>query len=112
MWRIPAMRERAELVVEPRVVPDGGVLLVLLSCLLTVRRPRGVEDWAEDEENEGDVGDVEDDKPTPTVSIKGGDGVGVARRGVIPNCCCGGVTVMMKRINPHPSNQWKGVFHH
>ena len=50
-------------------------------------RRRGVEDGAEDEENEGDG----EDKPTPTVPIKSGDGVGVARRGVIPSCCCEGV---------------------
>ena len=47
MLRMRATRERAELVVEPRVIP--GVLL-LLSCLLTVRRRRGVEHGAEDEE--------------------------------------------------------------
>ena len=27
----------------------------------------------------------------PTVPINGGDGVGVAGRGVIPSCCCGSV---------------------
>ena len=83
MWRIRATRERAELVVEPRVVPNGGVLL-LLRFLLTVGRRRGVEDGAK---NEGDG----EDKPIPTVPIKGGDDVGVARRGMIPSCCCGGV---------------------
>ena len=75
-----ATRERAELVVEPRVIP--GVLLLLLRCLLTVgRRRRGVEDGAEDEEK------VEEDKPTPVVPMDCGEGV--ARRGVIPRCCGG-----------------------
>ena len=67
-------RERAELVVEPRVVP--GVLL-LLRCLLTAGRRRGVEDNGRDGE----------DKPTPAVPMSGG--VGVARRGVNPSCCGG-----------------------
>ena len=78
MLRMRATRERAELVVEPRVIP--GVLL-LLSCLLTVGRRRGVEDDAEDEEKVGE------DKPTPAVPMDCGEGV--ARRGVIPSCCGG-----------------------
>ena len=109
VWRIRATRERAELLVEPWVVPDGGFFL--LRCLLTVGRRRDVEDGAEDEENE----ERGEDKPTPTVPIKGGDGVGVARRGVIPSCCCDvliWVMVMMERINLYPSHQWKGMFHH
>ena len=96
MWRIRTTRERAELVVKPRVVLDAAVRLLLLIphllppfLLLTVGRRRGVEDGVEDEENEGDG----EDKPTPTVPIKGGDGVGVSRRGVIPSCCCGGVAM-------------------
>ena len=70
MWRIGATRERAELVEEPRVVPDGGVLLPLplLRWLLTVGRRRGLQDFA----------------------INGGDGVDVVRRGVIASCCCCG----------------------
>ena len=75
-----ATRERAELVVEPRVVP-GVVVVLLLRCLLTVGRRRGVEDDAEDEEKVGE------DKPTPTVSMDCGEGV--ARRGVNPSCCGG-----------------------
>ena len=79
MLRMRATRERAELVVEPRVIP--GVLL-LLRCLLTVgRRRRGVEDGTEDEEK------VEEDKATPAVPMDCGEGV--ARRGVIPSCCGG-----------------------
>ena len=78
MLRMRATRERAELVVEPRVIP--GVLL--LRCLLTVgRRRRGVEDGAEDEEK------VEEDKHTPVVPMDCGEGV--AGRGVIPSCCGG-----------------------
>ena len=75
-----ATRERAELVVEPRVVP-GVVVVLLLRCLLTVGRRRGVEDDAEDEEKVGE------DKPTPTVPMDCGEGV--ARRGVNPSCCGG-----------------------
>ena len=75
-----ATRERAELVVEPRVVP-GVVVVLLLRCLLTVGRRRGVEDDAEDEEKVGE------DKPTPTVPKDCGEGV--ARRGVNPSCCGG-----------------------
>ena len=78
MLRMRATRERAELVVDPRVIP--GVLL-LLSCLLTVGQRRGVEDDAEDEEKAGE------DKPTPAVPVDCGEGV--ARRGVIPSCCVG-----------------------
>ena len=76
-----ATRERAELVVEPRVVP-GVVVVLLLRCLLTVGRRRGVEDDAEDEEKVGE------DKPTLAVPMSGGD-VGVVRRGVNPSCCGG-----------------------
>ena len=68
-----ATRERAELVVEPRVVP--GVLL--LRCLLTAGRRRGVEDNGRDGE----------DKPTPADPMSGG--VGVAQRGVNPSGCGG-----------------------
>ena len=75
--RMRATRERAELVVEPRVVP--GVVVVLL--LLTVGRRRGVEDDAEGEEKVGE------DKPTPAAPMDCGEGV--ARRGVIPSCCGG-----------------------
>ena len=64
------------------MVPEEGVLL-LLRCLLTVGRRRGVEDGAEGEENEG----VEELKPTPAVPMDFGDDV--ARRGVIPSCCGG-----------------------
>ena len=60
MLRMRATRERAELVVEQRVIP--GVLR-LLRCLLTVGRRRGVEDGAEDEEKVGE------DKPTPAVRV-------------------------------------------
>ena len=77
MLRMRATRERAELVVEPRVIP--GVLL--LRCLLTVGRRRGVEDAAEDEEKFGE------DKPIPAVPVDCGEGV--ARRGMIPSCCGG-----------------------
>ena len=79
MLRIRATRERAKLVVEPRVVP-GVLLLHLLRCLLMVRRRRGVEDGAEVEENG-------EDKTTPAVPMDCGEGV--ARRGVIPSCCGG-----------------------
>ena len=72
-----ATRERAELVVEPRVVP-GVVVVLLLRCLLTVGRRRGVEDVGRDGE----------DKPTLAVPMSGGD-VGVVRRGVNPSCCGG-----------------------
>ena len=81
MLRIRATRERAELVVEPRVVTEEDVLLLLLRCLLTVGRRRGVEDGAEGEEK------VLEDKPTPAVPMDCGEGV--ARRGVIPSCCGG-----------------------
>ena len=78
MLRMRATRERAELVVKPRVVPEEDVLL-LLRCLLTIGRRRGVEDGAEDEDKVGE------DKPTPARDC----GEGVARRGVIPSCCGG-----------------------
>ena len=74
MLRMRATRERAELVVEPRVVPEEDVLL-LLRCLLTVGRRRGVEEK------------VGEDKPTPAVPMDCGEDV--ARRGVIPSCCGG-----------------------
>ena len=80
MVRIRATGERAELVVEPRVVPEEDALL---RCLLTVGRRRGVEDDAEGEENDG----VGEDKPTAAVPMDCGDGI--ARRGVIPSCCGG-----------------------
>ena len=86
MLRIRATRERAELVVEPRVVLEEDVLLLLLRCLLTVGRRRGVEDDAEGEEKVGE------DKPTPAVPMDCGEGV--ARRGVIQSCCGGEVWVM------------------
>ena len=73
-----ATRERAELVVEPRVVPGVVVVVLLLRCLLTVGRRRGVEDVGRDGE----------DKPTLAVPMSGG-GVGVVRRGVSPSCCGG-----------------------
>ena len=76
MLRMRATRERAELVVEPRVIPG-----VLLRCLLTVGRRRGVEDGAEGEEKVGE------DKPTPAVPMDCGEGV--VPRGVIPSCCGG-----------------------
>ena len=61
-----ATRERAELVVEPRLVPvPDGVLL--LPCLLTAGRRRGV---VEDEDKRGVVRDGED-KPTPAAPIIG-----------------------------------------
>ena len=78
---------------------------------MTAGRRRGVEDGAEGEENES----VGEDKPTPTVPIKGGDDVCVERRGVISSCCCGGVAIGDGDDGeniPHPSHQWKGVFHH
>ena len=71
-----ATRERAELVVEPRVVP-GVVVVLLLRCLLTVGRRRGVDDVGRDGE----------DKPTLAVPMDCGEGV--ARRGVNPSCCGG-----------------------
>ena len=71
-----ATRERAELVVEPRVVPGVVVVVLLLRCLLTVGRRRGVEDVGRDGE----------DKPTLAVPMSGG---GVVRRGVNPSCCGG-----------------------
>ena len=117
MWRIRATREQAELVVEPRVVPDAGVLLPLLlllrRCLVTVGRQRGVEgaENREDEENEEDG----EDKPTPTLPINGGYGVGVARRGVIPSCCCGGVDMGDSDDGENkltPVTPMEGVFHH
>ena len=79
MLRMRATRERAELVVEPRVVPED--VLLLLCCPLTVGRRRGVEDGAEAEEK------VREDKPTPAVPMDCGEGV--APRGVIPSCCRG-----------------------
>ena len=79
--RMRATRERAELVVDPRVIPGVLLLLLLLSCLLTVGRRRGVEDDAEGEEKVGE------DKPTPAAPMDCGEGV--ARRGVIPSCCGG-----------------------
>ena len=83
MWRNRATRERAELVVEPRMVPArDGILLFLLPCLLTARRRRGVEDKDKREV----VGDGED-KPTPAAPISGG--VSAARRGAMPSFCGG-----------------------
>ena len=72
-----ATRERAELVVEPRVVPGVVVVVLLLRCLLTVGRRRGVDDVGRDGE----------DKPTLAVPMDCGEGV--ARRGVNPSCCGG-----------------------
>ena len=70
MLRIRATRERAELVMEPRVVPEEDVLL-LLRCLLTVGRRRGVEDGAEGEEKDW----IGEDKLTPAVPMDCSDGV-------------------------------------
>ena len=99
MWQIRATRERTELAVEPRLVPvpDGDLLLPLLSWLLTAGRRGGVKD----EDKRGGVGDGED-KPTPAAPISGG-GVGAASCQVV-----GEVLVpVMERINPH-LHQWRG----
>ena len=103
MLRMHATRERAERVVEPRVVPEEEFLLLLLRCLLTVGRRRGVEDGVEGEEKVGE------DKPTPAVPMDCGEGV--APRGVIPSCC-GGEGEGDGVISPHPPHRWKGVIHH
>ena len=91
-------RKRAELVVEPRLVP-----VLLLPCLLTAGRRRG------DEDKRGVVRDGED-KPTPAAPISGGD-VGAARRGVLPSCC-GGDDTGDGENKPTLVTPMEGVFNH
>ena len=82
------------------MVPEEDVLL-LLRCLLTVGRRRGVEDGAEGEEKVGE------DKPTPAVQMDCG-GCTTRRDPEF----CGGQGAVDGVNKPRPAAPMEGGIHH